>query len=157
MGRSNEPIDVFQLIDMRDPDACWSWGGTWGGRSTDKRPYFMANGHRGMAYRWVYELVHGVTLNPAQLILHSCDNGGWPIGCCNPKHIRIGTREENTKDMTDRQRHGLPGTVVKAIRNLIAKGRTQEEIAELYGISRESVSAIATARVYKHQEDTGGQ
>jgi len=50
------------------------------------------------------------------------------------------------KDMVDRERHGLPAIVVKAIRKLRSEGKTQKEVAELYGISREAVSAIDTGR-----------
>ena len=150
---ANEPIEVFQHIDMREPSACWSWTGAWGGKARDKRPYFMANGKRTMAYRWVYELVYGVELTKDQMILHACDNGGWPIGCCNPNHMRVGDHESNTKDMTDRQRHGLPGTVVRAIRRLLDEGQTQEEIAKTYGLTRETVSAIKNQRAYKHLTD----
>jgi DNA-binding XRE family transcriptional regulator len=55
--------------------------------------------------------------------------------------------------MTSRSRHGLPKNVIKAIRRLIEEGRTQAEIAALYGVSRETISAIATRRVYGHVED----
>lgn len=154
---THDPIDVFQLIKMNGPDECWPWLGSWGGRSRDRRPYFMAQRRRQMAYRWVYELVHGVELTPEQMILHSCDNGGWPIGCCSPNHLRIGTQAENTQDMTDRQRHGLPATVVRAIRRLIEQEVTQEAIAKLYGLTRETVSAIATKRAYKHIGDSNGE
>jgi len=144
----NEPAHVFRHIAMRGKDECWPWLGTWGGRSRDRRPYFMSDGRRTMAYRWVYELVHGDPIPDDRMVLHSCDNGGWPIGCCNPAHMRLGDKQDNSNDMTDRQRHGLPGTVVHAIRSLLEMGRTQQSIADLYGISRETVSAIATQRVY---------
>jgi hypothetical protein len=151
--RSNSPEDIFHLFDMRGTDDCWPYiGSSWGGRERDKRPYFMSNGRRQMAYRWVYELVHGVILTPDQSILHSCDNGGYPVGCGNPAHIRIGTVQENSNDMKARERHGMPKTVVKAIRRLIEEGRPQHEIADLYGVSREAISAIATGRVYGHVE-----
>lgn len=153
MPRTNEPVDVFKFIDMRGTDDCHHWLGTWGGRARDKRPYFMAGYRRMVAYRWVYELVHGVILAPDQSILHSCDNGGWPVGCCNPEHIRLGTHDENMTDMKLRERHGLPATVVKAIRTLLSQGRTQAEIATLYGVSRETISALATGRVYGHVQD----
>jgi len=52
-------------------------------------------------------------------------------------------------DMTSRDRHGLPKTARNGIRRLLSEGRTQQEIADLYGVSRETVSAIATGRVYK--------
>ncbi len=150
---TNDPIDVFKLIDMRSADECWPYiGPSWGGQRRDRRPYFMARGRRTMVYRWVWELVKGETLTEADLILHSCDNGGWPIGCSNPNHMRKGTVQENSNDMTDRQRHGLPATVVRAIRRLLAAGRTEEYISKQYGLTRETVSAIKTGRAYKHVE-----
>jgi len=147
---TNEPTDVFKYIDMRGADECWQWSGAWGGRSRDRRPYFMVDGKRTMAYRWVYELVSGEAVPSTQMILHSCDNGGYPIGCCNPAHMRLGGNQENMDDMKTRQRHGLPHNVVRAIRTLLSEGRTQAEIARLYGVSRETISAIATQRVYGH-------
>lgn len=149
---TNEPRDVFTYISMKGRDECWPWHGPFGGRARDRRPYFSAERERKMAYRWVWELVNG-PIPDGMMILHSCDNGGAPVGCCNPYHMRLGTLQENTKDMTDRQRHGLPHNVIRAIRKLLSEGRTQHEIASLYGISRESVSAIATGRVYGHVQD----
>lgn len=148
---SNDPVDVFQLIEMRGPDDCWRWLGAWGGRSRDRRPYFMARGERTMAYRWVWRLVNGADIPDGQMILHSCDNGGYPIGCCNPRHLSLGVHAENMRDMTERQRHGLPATAVTAIRRLLERGDTQQSIAEKFGVSRETVSAIATGRVYRRE------
>jgi predicted XRE-type DNA-binding protein len=150
---TNEPSDVFKFYNMRGPDECWEYiGNAWGGRAREPRPYFMAMGRRQIAYRWVFELVNGVTLTSDQLILHSCDQGGAPVGCGNPKHMRLGTTAENMNDMKVRERHGLPATVVRAIRRLIEQGQTQDEIARLYGLTREVVSSIATHRVYQHVE-----
>jgi DNA-binding XRE family transcriptional regulator len=52
-------------------------------------------------------------------------------------------------DMKRRERHGLPGTAVRAIRRLLDQGDTQQSIADKFGVSRETISAIATGRVYK--------
>jgi len=146
---SNDPKDVFRLYDMRAGDECWQWLGGWTGRAREQRPTFTAGKRRTMAYRWVFELVHGVQLTPEQQILHACDRGGFPTGCGNPRHLRVGTREENTNDAIERERHGMPKNVVRAIRALLAEGRTQEDIAKLYGISRTAVSAIAIGRIHK--------
>ena len=146
----NQPVDVFKFYRMLGPDECWPYiGSAWGGQPREPRPYFMANRRRMIAYRWIYELVNGVVLAPDQFILHSCDNGGYPIGCGNPAHLRLGTREENTNDMILRERHGLPKIVVRAIRLLAEQGKTQDEIAELYGITRSAVSAIIIGRTHK--------
>lgn len=152
MAKAKEPVDVFKHIEMREPDQCWPWLGPFGGRSDERRPYFQASGKRTMAYRWVYELYHGVELERNQLLLHSCDNGNFPVGCCNPHHLRIGSVQDNSDDMVTRDRHGLPTTVVRNIRQLLFEGKSQQHIAEIYGCSRETISAIATQRSHKERE-----
>lgn len=145
----NVPTDVFQYIDMKGPSDCWRWLGPFGGRATDRRPYFMAQGRRTMAYRWVYELVNGIPVPNNQVLRHTCDNGAWPTGCCNPYHLIPGSVQDNSNDMMERERHGLPKTARNGIRRLLEEGRSQQDIATLYGVSRETISAIATRRVYK--------
>ena len=58
-------------------------------------------------------------------------------------------------DMKQRQRHGLTHHAVRAIRRLLATGHTQQEIADNFGVSRETVSAIANDRLYQHVKDDG--
>jgi DNA-binding XRE family transcriptional regulator len=150
----NVKHDVFSLYNMDvGEDECWVWNGGWGGRDRTRRPYFQFGGHRMIAYRAIYELVHGVKLHSDQLIRHTCDNGGAPTGCGNPAHLKLGTNVENMDDMKERNRHGLTRNAVKGIRRLLDKGRTQQEIADLYGVSQTSISAIAQRRTYAHIED----
>ena len=169
MGKTNDATGVFARIEMRGGVLAHGRDGRpssrrlvrccvqlRGGRPRDPRPYFQSNGRRTQAYRVVYELVHGVTLHKTQLVLHSCDRGGAPVGCCNPKHMSIGTERKNAAEMVQRERYGLPHMVVRNIRRLLAADRPQAEIAELYGVSRETVSAIATGRTYKVVGDEDG-
>lgn len=151
---ANTKVDVFRFYAMDvPPDECWIWKGPVGGRTRALRPYFQYDGKRTMAYRVVYELVHNVQLTSDQLIKHSCDNGNMPIGCGNPKHLSLGTHSENMDDMKLRQRHGLPHHVVRRIRNLYADGRTQEVIADLYGLDQTTVSQIVRHATYTHVEE----
>ena len=150
MPKTNEPADVFRYYAMQSDDECWPWLGAWGGRTTDKRPYFMSGYRRQMAYRWVYELYHGVTLTPDQVILHSCDRGSFPVGCGNVHHMRLGTPQDNVEDRVKRNRQGMTDRMVHAIRSLLDEGKTQQEVADLFGVSRELISAIATQRKYRH-------
>ncbi len=151
----NQRVDVFRHINMHNNDAsvCWEWTRVTKGGGRDGRPYFDADGKKHIAYRLIYEMFHGVELTKEQVLRHKCDNGGAPVRCCNPHHLEIGTHEDNMADMKERERHGLPHHVVRAIRTLLKKGRTQQEIADLYGISRENVSAIATERTYSHVKE----
>ena len=48
--------------------------------------------------------------------------------------------------MKERERHGLPKIVIRAIRKLLDEGHTQTKIARLYGVSRETISSISTGR-----------
>lgn len=135
---------------MGNDDECWPYiGKAFGGRSREPRPYFQAGGRRQITYRWVYELINGVTLTPDQLILHSCDNGGYPIACGNPSHMRIGNHQDNMNEMMDRERHGLPKTVVRAMRTLLEQGKTKQEVADMYGVARSTVTAIALQLTHK--------
>jgi hypothetical protein len=136
----NSPVDVFRHIDMGHNDVCWEWKG--GLNEKDGRPYFTVNGKRRAAYLIVLELHSGIKKQKNAMAIHSCDN---PV-CCNPFHLRWGTHQDNMNDMKERDRHGLPKIVVRAILRLRAGGKTQSEIAELYGVSREAISAIDTGR-----------
>ncbi len=147
MGRTNQPIDVFKHIDMHggDPDVCWEWRRAV--NKKDGRPYFTVNGNKAPAYAIVLRLYKGEP--PASLktpmALHSCDNRI----CCNPYHLDWGDHQQNMNEMKERERHGLPSTVVRAIRRLLDSGRTHRDIADLYGVSREAITAIANGRAHK--------
>jgi len=122
-----------------DSSTCWEWKGKVNAK--DGRPYFTIEGQRRPAYVLVLEQVLGEAAGK-RMALHNCDN---PI-CCNPSHLSWGDHQRNMDDMKERERHGLPKTVVRSISKLLSDGKTQRSIADLYGISREAVSAIATRR-----------
>jgi predicted XRE-type DNA-binding protein len=160
--KTNKRTDVFKHIDMSGgPDACWPWMQAPGAVSYDMktgkksmkskpRPYFTVAGKKIMATRLVYELVKGVVLKIEEFILHSCDNSM----CCNPNHMSVGTHEENMAEMVQRDRHGLAHDVVRRIRvALMQKKLTQQEIADLTGVSRATIGRIARDELHTHAED----
>lgn len=88
-------IDVFwSKVDVRSPDECWTWQlgrnaegygkVSWSGR---------LNSGTGLAHRvaWV---VSGGTLGPEDTIDHMCRNRP----CCNPTHLRVLSRSENSSN-----------------------------------------------------------
>ena len=144
MGRRTRKTDVFKQIDRSGgEDACWPWLGYFNEKK--RTPYFQCGGVKYIPYVLVWELVTGETVPEGKQLLHSCDNRK----CCNFKHLRVGTHQENMDEMQDRDRHGLPHHVVRNIRKLLEQGRPQQAIADLYGCSRETISAIATGRTHK--------
>jgi hypothetical protein len=87
------------------------------------RPYFTVDGEKFLAYR------------------------------CNPKHIVPGDHQANMNDMKERERHGMPHHVVRAIRKLATKGMTHQEIADLYGKGRSTITEVLTDVNYTHVKD----
>ena len=150
MPNQNQPHDVFKHIDMRSGVhvQCWPWKGKL--NKKDGRPYFTVAGKRRPAYAYVIETASGEKQN-GRMVRHSCDNAI----CCNPSHLSWGSHQQNMDDMVERDRHGLPKIVVRAIRKLLAKDIPQSQIAELYGISREAVSAISTGRNHSKLTNEG--
>lgn len=71
-------------------DACWPWtlAKNEAGRG---KVYWM--GSLKYAYRVAYELFYG-NFNKSLLVCHKCDN---PT-CCNPKHLFLGTQQDNMND-----------------------------------------------------------
>jgi len=139
MSRTNKPHDVFKHVEMGDANDCWPWKGKLNAK--DGRPYFTVEGKRRPSYAYILETYTGEA-QEGRIIRHTCDN---PI-CCSPHHLLWGTHQDNMNDMKERERHGLPKTVIRAIQRLLANGRSHRTIAELYGVSRETITAIHNGR-----------
>lgn len=89
----------------RSENMCWPWGG-----STAKGYGQIKVGQKVMrAHRVAFEFAHG-SIPPEQVVMHTCDN---PL-CCNPAHLRAGTRDENMADMADKGRAWKGGPRPKA-------------------------------------------
>ena len=160
MARRNGPHDVFKKVDMRggDRSVCWPYRGT---HSDKGIPYFDIDRRKHVAYHVVYTLVIG-PIPEGQIIRHKCDNGAPAVlngtvsgACCNPYHLELGTHQSNMDDMKHRARHGLPHHAVRAIKKLLNDGTVHSEIAQRFGVARETISAIAQGRNYSHVDIDG--
>lgn len=92
-------------------------------------------------------------------ILHSCDNNK----CINPKHLRIGTKSDNSNDMVKRKRHPylqknksenhhnakLNKDQVKEIIKLREEGKTYKTISQLYSVHLSMIAYICTGKNWK--------
>lgn len=85
-----------KIIKPDNPDSCWEW--TAGGNQMGYGQLRM-NGKPILAHRLSYELYYGV--KPGKLfVCHHCDNPP----CCNPKHLFLGTCQDNVDDMMRKDR-----------------------------------------------------
>ena len=152
--RKNKPTDIWKHIDMHggDESVCWEWQQAPGGGKgrSKQRSYFSLNGRKVQVTHLVWEQTQGTPVPAGHVVRHKCDNSL----CCNPKHLEIGTARENTQDMVDRDRHGLPSHVVRRIRVLLTRGAlTHAEIAENYGIDRSIVTKINNDTLHTAEGD----
>lgn len=104
-----------------------------------------------LAHRYAY-IITGHALGDDEFLRHLvCDNPP----CCNPAHLRPGTKGDNAQDMVRAGRHvavhfvGTANPMAKltpadvvSIREESAHGDTQKAIAERHGVSRSLVGAI---------------
>lgn len=89
------PDKFWERVERKGPDDCWLWKGANNGRGYGRLRF---RGKYYAAHRLAFELSSGKA--PQLCVLHSCDNPP----CCNPKHLREGTNEENSLDMIRRGR-----------------------------------------------------
>jgi DNA-binding transcriptional regulator YiaG len=157
------------------PNGCWEWKG---GRDKDGYGVFAvkiahATFRHMKAHRIAWELAGKGDPGEGE-VCHTCDNPP----CCNPKHLFLGTRLDNARDMATKGR-GLSGDKnasrlkpeclkrgeqhpnakltepqVSEIRRLWrAGGVTQPELARRFSVSDGTIYCIVTGRNWRHVTD----
>lgn len=134
----------FDRVAVGASDECWLWLGTIS--KTTGYGRYSANVD---AHRVAYEVAHG-PIPKGMHVLHSCDNRP----CCNPGHLRAGTRLDNMADMRNRRRsltsvRNSQNKLTVAEADLVRQLRgvmTCTEVGLLFKISRSQVSRIQTGK-----------
>lgn len=128
--------------------SCWPWTA---GTNNSGYGAWKTNGEAG-AHRVVYQMFKG-PIPKGMLIRHDCDNRR----CCNPAHMRLGTKRDNGRDMVERGRDRhyigkgsangnskLTESQVAQIRYLYeyVGGYTQAELGKAYGVSQVMIGNV---------------
>jgi hypothetical protein len=142
-ARSRNPdiIAARFWAKVQKGDGCWEWQG-----SRQQRGYglFRIKGRLHKAHRAAL-MVSGVEVPDDLCVLHSCDNPP----CCNPAHLRLGTKGENNTERHAKGRTVLPKQCrgedsvhsklteqrVREMRRWRSEGLTYAEIGKRAGIS----------------------
>lgn len=107
-------------------------------------------------HRYAYEQNFGSIPEGLQ-VCHTCD----VRHCVAPSHLFLGTTQENTADREQKgrgakgERQGsshLTKEQVEEIRELYARGTTQEKLADTFGIHQTQISRIVRRVGWKHVE-----
>lgn len=144
--------DAFwKHVDIGDAEVCWLWL-----KKVSNPGYGQINyrNQRYLAHRVCFELHFGPI--PAGLhVLHKCDNRA----CVNPRHLFLGTNNDNIADMMSKRRntHGechpdakLNATDVIRIREMWHAGTSTRALASLYGVSQGAIYQLCNRKTWKH-------
>lgn len=158
---SAEPRDIDKILRSKltntySADECWLWTGVPG-----RTGYAQTSIHRRSlsVHRLAYEVWVGPIPN-GLFVLHRCD----VRACCNPKHLFLGTHEDNMEDMVSKGRaasnHGeihasakLTDKMVLEIRRRGRCGERHSALAEEYMVCRQHISRLVAGQRWKHVED----
>jgi hypothetical protein len=129
---------------------CWLWRGpinAWG------YGHLIHRGKCHKAHRLSYSL-HNGHIPFGLVVRHTCDNPP----CCNPDHLLIGTRAENTQDAVERDRLSrgemhvgavLSEDAVIEIRRLRTAGAKGVDLAHMFGVSEGTISDVVRYKTWR--------
>jgi len=148
MGTTKQRAIAERFLEKVKPSTagCWEWIGqkTRGGYGALRLPM---HGPLTRAHRVAWLLFNG-PISDGLCVLHKCDNPG----CVNPSHLFVGTLTDNMQDCSRKGRvyraplNSKTGKTTLAeretIRELYRDGRSQNAIADQFGVTQRRISQI---------------
>ena len=154
--------DFWNWVDRSaGQDGCWPWTGP---RFPHGYGQFgsTGQGHDTHAHRVAYTAAYG-KIPPGVVCRHTCDNPP----CCNPRHLALGTQQDNVNDCIARGRYRydknyacgsrmpqsrLTEDSVLLIRSLPPPpfGPTLEDLGRRFGVTGEAVAKARQGKTWKH-------
>lgn len=100
--RSEPQRRFWEKVDRKGPNDCWLWTAAKFKKTDRQMGYgrFDGSGPFTYAHRSAWILTNG-PIPDGKLVMHTCD---VPL-CCNPAHLKLGTHEDNMRDMHAKGRY----------------------------------------------------
>lgn len=158
-------VDKLGPIPERCPElgACWVWVGNLDQRGGYGRLSLKIGAHDAfpkgkqniMAHRYSYLLEYG-EIPEGMLVRHKCDNPP----CVNPKHLELGTNEDNMRDRKERGRYALGENSARSVlteeqvitlRAEAIPGKIgYKQLAKKYNLNPHTVQSVLRRQTWKH-------
>lgn len=136
-ARSMTTTEYIYWRTTIEDSGCWLWD-----TPHNSHGYGVASrgGKKIAAHRLSYSHFVG-DIQPGQDVRHKCDSRA----CVNPDHLELGTRADNNRDTSARDRHGnakVSNNDVVDIRWAHGMGASGASLARAYGVTPTLVSQI---------------
>ena len=150
MKLTDKDLERFwEKIDKRGVNECWLWLASV--VTAGYGAFWLNNSIQG-AHRvvWIIENKCEIPVDKP-CILHSCNNPR----CCNPKHLRIGTHQENMDDMIKdgRQARGEKNGGHKLTKQQVVEIFLSTDkqciLAKKYGVVNSAISNIKSGKKWE--------
>lgn len=154
-ARFERAVERFwSKVEHGEPDDCWWWTA-----SRNKAGYGILNfaGKSKLAHRVAWELQNDAKIPDGLSACHRCDQPA----CVNPRHIYLGTHQDNANDATERGRwnhkrgedNAVSKLTNKDVREIVARfnnGESGRAIAADYDIGSSVVHNIMSGKTWSH-------
>ena len=150
----------FEKVELNGPlkshmkSRCWEWLGYKTKCGYGRMKVF---GNLELCHRVSWRL-HNNSIPKDSLVLHKCDNPA----CVNPRHLFLGSNSDNARDRENKGRSArnapvgedskwakLSANDVLAIRKIYPRV-TQDELAQRFGVGRQTISHIICRTTWRH-------
>lgn len=136
----------WSKVDRKGADECWPWiGGSWtygyGSISVGGR-----EGPKTTSNRAAWRLTRG-EIPEGMVVRHMCHNRA----CCNPSHLKLGSRSDNVHDMWSRPPGEAKGNARLTeidVAEIRASHQPPASLAQKYNVTKGHISAIKQRRCW---------
>lgn len=151
-------VEKFWLkVNRLNESDCWNWVGP-----IEEQGYgvFGWNGKKIKAHRLSWVLTKG-EIPKGLFVCHTCDNRK----CVNPKHLWLGTVQDNNRDRDLKGRNGWGGNPwqlnpnvklnpdsVRDIKEKWLSGMDYQEIGDIYNLSKHTIRKVINGQRWSNSK-----